>query len=32
MKPQKYLDREIIMPENWWFTWNYSNGKRSYQE
>ena len=28
----KYLDREIIVPENWWFAWNYSNGKRSYQE
>lgn len=27
-----YLDREIIVPENWWFAWNYSNGKRSYQE
>ena len=27
-----YLDREIIVPEIWWFAWNYSNGKRSYQE
>ena len=25
MKPQN-------VPENWWFAWNYSNGKRSYQE
>ena len=24
----QYLDRDVIMPENWWFTWCYPNGKR----
>ena len=24
----RYLNRDIIMPEDWWFSWCYSNGKR----
>lgn len=24
----QYLNDDIIMPEGWWFTWCYSNGKR----
>lgn len=23
-----YLNRDIIVPDGWWFTWCYSNGKR----
>lgn len=24
----RYLDRDVILPEDWWLTWCYSNGKR----
>ncbi len=24
----RYLDRDIILPEDWWFAWCYSNGRR----
>ncbi len=26
----RYIKKEVIMPEDWWFAWCYPNGKREY--
>lgn len=28
----RYLEKEIILPEDWWFAWCYPNGKRHCEE